>query len=218
MVVTGLYRLCANRASTHVELQRKPAEYKSTPLRSSAVEIGQTSAKNAPAGRKVMVVADSNKEAKAALQWCLSHVVQKNDTLVLLHVVKPYKLGEKFSKMFSPRRYKQLTAMKNTCQLRRPEIKVEILVVQGSERGPAVVEAAKKEEVSLLILGQPKRMMTWRLLAIWARNQVLSRSSVLVEYCIQNASCMTLGIRRKSRRSGGYLITTKTHKNFWLLA
>lgn len=97
MVVTGLYSLCANRASTRVELQRKPAEskpeYKSTPLRSNALEIGQKSVKNAPAGRKVMVVADSNKETKAALQWCLSHVVQKNDTLVLLHVVKPYKLG-----------------------------------------------------------------------------------------------------------------------------
>ncbi|XP_023526546.1 uncharacterized protein LOC111790014 [Cucurbita pepo subsp. pepo] len=39
-----------------------------------------------------------------------------------------------------------------------------------------------------------------------------------VEYCIQNASCMAIAVRRKSKKLGGYLITTKRQKDFWLLA
>lgn len=39
--------------------------------------------------RKVMVVADPNRESAAALQYALSHVAVENDTLILLHVELP---------------------------------------------------------------------------------------------------------------------------------
>lgn len=39
-------------------------------------------------GRKIMIVVDSSFEAKGALQWALSHTVQSQDKLVLLHVTK----------------------------------------------------------------------------------------------------------------------------------
>lgn len=39
-------------------------------------------------GRKIMVVVDSSIEAKGALQWALSHNVQSQDLLILLHVTK----------------------------------------------------------------------------------------------------------------------------------
>ena len=40
-------------------------------------------------GRTIMIVVDSSFEAKSALQWALSHTVQSQDKLVLLHVTKP---------------------------------------------------------------------------------------------------------------------------------
>lgn len=40
-----------------------------------------------------MIVIDSSGEAKFALQQGLSHAVQSNDTILLLHVVKTLKSG-----------------------------------------------------------------------------------------------------------------------------
>jgi nucleotide-binding universal stress UspA family protein len=77
------------------------------------------------------------------------------------------------------------------------------------------VEEAKKQGVALLVLGQKKRSTTWRLLMMWAGNRV---TGGVVEYCIQNAHCMAIAVRRKSNKTGGYMITTKRHKDFWLLA
>lgn len=89
--------------------------------------------------------------------------------------------------------------------------------MKGNEKGPTIVEEAKKRGVALLILGQRKRSMTWRLVMMWAVNRVGVGGGV-VEYCIQNADCMAIAVRRKGKRGGGYLITTKRHKDFWLLA
>ena len=44
-------------------------------------------------GKRVMVVVESRVEAKGALQWALSHTIQRQDTVVLLHVAKPSKYG-----------------------------------------------------------------------------------------------------------------------------
>jgi hypothetical protein len=43
--------------------------------------------------RKIMIVIDSNFEAKSSLQWALTHTVQNHDTIVLLHVIKSSKQG-----------------------------------------------------------------------------------------------------------------------------
>jgi len=50
---------------------------------------------------------------------------------------------------------------------------------------------------------------------MWAGNRM---DGGVVDYCVQNAKCMAVAVRRKSRRGGGYLITTRRHKDFWLLA
>lgn len=39
-------------------------------------------------GNRVMVVIESNHEAKGALEWALSHTVQSQDTIILLHVAR----------------------------------------------------------------------------------------------------------------------------------
>lgn len=45
-------------------------------------------------GNKIMVVVDSSLEAEGALEWALSHTVQTQDTIVLLHVAQPCKQGQ----------------------------------------------------------------------------------------------------------------------------
>lgn len=88
--------------------------------------------------------------------------------------------------------------------------------MEAKERGPAIVEEARRQRVSLLVLGQKKQPMMWRLLMMLARSR--SNGEGVVDYCIKNASCMTIAVRRKSRRGGGYLISSKRYKDFWLLA
>jgi len=95
-------------------------------------------------------------------------------------------------------------------------VQVEVVALAGKEKGPIIVEQAKEHKASLLVLGHRKRSMAWRLLTRWTGKNRSSQS--IVDYCIQNADCMTIAVRRKSRKLGGYLITTKRHKNFWLLA
>ncbi|XP_020274867.1 uncharacterized protein LOC109849448 [Asparagus officinalis] len=40
-------------------------------------------------GRRIMVVVNSSRESKTALQWTLSHTVQNHDTIVVVAVIKP---------------------------------------------------------------------------------------------------------------------------------
>ncbi|XP_024994933.1 uncharacterized protein LOC112528198 isoform X2 [Cynara cardunculus var. scolymus] len=155
-------------------------------------------------GRKVMIVVDSSIEARNALQWALTHTVQSHDIVVLLHV----------KKITSKQGF--LCSMKNSCQLKRSDVEVEISMVEGKEKGRTIVEEAKRQEVTMLVLGQKKQLFSWRLLLTWAGRPV--GGGGMVDYCVQNATCMAVAVRRKSKRVGGYLITTKRQKDFWLLA
>ncbi|KAH6781687.1 hypothetical protein C2S52_001537 [Perilla frutescens var. hirtella] len=163
-------------------------------------------------GNRVMVVVDSSTEAKVALEWALSHTVQSHDTIILLHAAKQ---DGKTSGEIDQVAYDLLRSCKNMCQQKRPEVHVEMVVREGKDKGPIIVEEAKRLSISLLVLGQRKQSFLRRLQMIWASKRTRSR---FVEYCIQNANCMTIAVRRKNRKYGGYLITTKRHKNFWLLA
>lgn len=94
------------------------------------------------------------------------------------------------------------------------QVTVETCVVEAEERAPAVVEAARRHGASLLVLGQRRRLRVTRWLhALWRRRR---RGMGMVEYCIEHAPCPALAVRRRS--SGGYLVSSKRHKDFWLLA
>ncbi|XP_010681127.2 universal stress protein PHOS32 isoform X2 [Beta vulgaris subsp. vulgaris] len=188
------------------------------------IEEDSEKLKTSDQGRKIMVVVDSSVEAKVALQWALTHTVQSHDSIILLYVAKLTTKIEKEEsrKKMSPKIYELLHSMKKTCQSKMPEVEVEVKMAEGKEKGPTIIEEARKQEVSLLVLGQKKQSTTWRLLLMWASNKVATGVGGggvgVVEYCIQHATCMALAVRRKSKRVGGYLITTKRHKDFWLLA
>lgn len=227
---------CLNRIRPHVQIRSPPIQTKNniieeTMIPASAPEEkvsgGDDVAKSTPIiGRQIMIVVDSSLEAKNALQWALTHTVQSHDLLVLLYVTKPSsKQDEDSKKEINPRIFEFLASMKNICKLKRPEVQVEVAVAEGKEKGPIIIEESKKHDASLLVLGQKKRSMTWRLIMMWAHGGRVAAGGGgggggggVVEYCIQNASCMAIAVRRKSKKLGGYLITTKRQKDFWLLA
>ncbi|KAH7528901.1 uncharacterized protein LOC107419131 [Ziziphus jujuba] len=232
-------RLCVGRGATcfrvhSLSLRSKPtknpiragqiAEFFSSSeensFRSPDVDGKKTENENseAAAGNKILIVVDSSLEAKGAVEWTLIHAVQTQDTIILLHVTKPSNPAGSAdsSGKVNLRDFQRLHSLKNMCQTKRPGVKVEVALMEGKEKGSIIVEEAKRQKVSLLVLGQKRKQSIWlQLMKIWSRNR---RRKEVVEYCIQNASCMTIAVRRKSRKLGGYLITTKRHKNFWLLA
>ncbi|XP_028761913.1 universal stress protein PHOS32-like [Neltuma alba] len=229
---TKLPGFCLNRIRPHARVRSPPVQPK---LDSSAVKTdlqnenssedcekksGDEVKNGVVAGRKIMIVVDSSFAAKGAVHWALTHTVQSQDMIILLHVTKPSKQAsdEESSKEITtpnPRAYELVSSFKNMCHVKRPEVQIEIVVVEGKDKGPKIVEEARKEGVSLLVLGQKKRSTTWRLLMMWAGHRV---AGGVVEYCIQNAHCMAIAVRRKGKKAGGYMITTKRHKDFWLLA
>lgn len=212
---------CLNRIRPHVRVRSPPVQTQNDAKTDQKNENSGDVIKPAvkPIGRKIMIVVDSSMEGKGALQWALTHTVQSHDMVILLHVTKPSNpAGEVTGKKIAPRVSEFLESMKNMCQQKRPEVNIEVAVAEGKEKGPTIVEEAKKQGVAMLVLGQRKQSVTWRLLMTWAGNRAGGGGGGVVEYCIQNSSCMAIGVRRKSKKIGGYLISTKRHKDFWLLA
>ncbi|GFZ09674.1 adenine nucleotide alpha hydrolases-like superfamily protein [Actinidia rufa] len=75
-----------------------------------------------------------------------------------------------------------------------------------------VVSQVKKLEVSVLVLGQKKPSALFNCLC------GNSNTEEFVDQCINGVECLTIGVRKQSKGIGGYLISTRWQKNFWLLA
>lgn len=168
--------------------------------------------------KRVMVVVDASPEAKIAMLWALSNLVNKLDTLILLHVCinscRNSTTLHGSSSSSSCRHFHITNFLRSLCHARRPEVDVQAEVVVIEESGGKaanIVKQAKKLEASVLILGQRRPSMLHRFFG-------RKKDAELVEYCIEHAECLTLGVSKQSSSIGGYLINSKFHKNFWLLA
>lgn len=173
--------------------------------------------------KRVIVAVNGSREAKHALLWALSHVVNAFDTVTLLNVIDNqnnpnFMCIDGFSdvidhsqtkRLVNAKEYELVTSFKRLCKAHRPEVNVEILVTQG-ERATTIVRLTKKLEASLLVLGQTRPSLLER---IFGR-----KKGGLVQYCIDNADCLTLAVRKQSKRIGGYVINSRKQRNFWLLA
>ncbi|URE15313.1 Universal stress protein [Musa troglodytarum] len=89
------------------------------------------------------------------------------------------------------------------------KVEVEALVIQGPKLA-TVLSQVRKLEASVLVLGQGKPSPFSCLFRC--------RSEEFVEQCINKAECLTLAVRKQSKGVGGYLISTRWQKDFWLLA
>ncbi|XP_073023147.1 uncharacterized protein [Primulina eburnea] len=154
--------------------------------------------------KRVMVLVDQSSYSKHAMMWALTHVANKGDIITLLHVV-PSSEFDKSSSHFL------VSTLGSLCKACKPEVEVEALVIQGSKLG-TVMSQVKKLEVSVLVLGQKEPSSLLYCLCL------KSSTEEFVEHCIDTLECLTIGVRKQSGGVGGYLISTRWHKNFWLLA
>ncbi|RRT53991.1 hypothetical protein B296_00042473, partial [Ensete ventricosum] len=147
------------------------------------------------AKKRVLVVIDHSARAKHAMMWALTHVANKGDLLTLLHVVPP-----------DPHHHHHhhhrgggggeddvpnlAKSLGTLCKACKPEVGVHSLMV------PSLAVFFLLVDLFLL----------------------RSSSDEFVEQCISKADCLTLAVRKQRRGVGGYLISTRWQKNFWLLA
>eukprot|EP00249_Psilotum_nudum_P032123 c472_g1_i1 orf=403-1062(+) len=164
-----------------------------------------------PKQKRVMVVVDKSRESRLALFWALSHVVHDSDIITLLHVLPAQKDSSPYTqgKPPKPTTCKLTNSFKVLVSTHRPEVQIQVLVVEGP-KGQTIVGEARKLDTSILVLGQRKPSLIRRLFC--------QTSDGFVDYCIHNTECLTLAVRRKSRWIGGYLINSRWQRNFWLLA
>ncbi|KAM7514860.1 hypothetical protein LguiA_004443 [Lonicera macranthoides] len=160
--------------------------------------------------KRVMVVVDQSSHSKQAMMWALTHVTNKGDLLTLLHILPPNSKSEGGSEFDSSGLASSLGSL---CKASKPEVEVEALVIQGPKLA-TVMSQVKKLEVSVLVLGQSKPSPLLSCLCGINNNS----KEKFVEKCINNVECLTLGVRKQSHGIGGYLISTRWKKNFWLLA
>ncbi|XP_047326157.1 uncharacterized protein LOC124929812 [Impatiens glandulifera] len=154
--------------------------------------------------KRVMVVIDGSNSSKAAINWALTHVVNNIDLLTLLHIIPPQSHHNQ-SAISTTTNY-----LGSFCKACKPQVEVEALVLQGPKLS-TIISQVKKLQVSVLILAQSSSPhLNWLLCGC--------RSEEFVEECIKSVDCLTVGVRKQKRGVGGYLITTKWKRNFWLLA
>ncbi|KAF3328108.1 Universal stress protein family [Carex littledalei] len=182
-----------------------------------------------------MVVADPGRETTSALEWALSHGILENDEVILLHVEASAAVGFRrgsSSSSFSSflRRpstgttevegrgiggeYEFLATMKAMCQARQPTVRVNIETIEMEERDKAttILAEANRRKVDMIVIGQRRSSFIGSKLS----GSMSMKGPDLAEFLIEQSKCLCIAVQKK--HSAGYVLNTKTHKNFWLLA
>ncbi|XP_060180468.1 uncharacterized protein LOC132610200 isoform X1 [Lycium barbarum] len=123
-----------------------------------------------------------------------------------------------------------LGTMKHACEVAQSKIKVctETVEMDGNDKEKATTILAKAASlgIDILVIGQRRSLskVILRCKSSWIcvgrpRRSVSLRGLGLdmAEYLIENSKCTCVAVQRKGQ-TAGYLLNTKTHRNFWLLA
>ncbi|GMI95878.1 hypothetical protein like AT4G13450 [Hibiscus trionum] len=194
-----------------------------------------------PPARKVMVVADPTPHSASALQYAISHALLEQDELILLHVENQITWkntlttflrrpslasGAGASAMvptFGPDSSNDvnfLEQMKYACEIAQPKIPVRIekADMDGKDKAQVIISKSKELGVDLIIVGQ-KRSLSSAILGYKRSSGNMKGSKLIdtIEYLIENSPCNCVAVQKKGQ-NGGYVLNSKTQKNFWLLA
>ncbi|XP_055813777.1 uncharacterized protein LOC129883197 [Solanum dulcamara] len=113
-----------------------------------------------------------------------------------------------------------LGTMKHACEVAQPKIKVctETVEMDGNAKEKASVILAKSASfgIDILVIGQRRSLSN---VILRPRRSVSLRGLGLdmADYLIDNSKCTCVAVQKKGQ-TAGYLLNTKTHRNFWLLA
>ncbi|XP_061362562.1 uncharacterized protein LOC133306281 [Gastrolobium bilobum] len=115
-----------------------------------------------------------------------------------------------------------LEEMKHACRVSQPKLRFRVSSVEmdGKDRANTILSQCKTQGVDVIVIGQ-KRSLSSALLGYKRPSgggpTKGSKTIDTAEYLIQNCTCTCVAVQRKGQ-NGGYVLNTKTHRNFWLLA
>ncbi|KAA0049204.1 hypothetical protein IC582_012530 [Cucumis melo] len=113
-----------------------------------------------------------------------------------------------------------LEEMKKACKVAHPKVKVGTLRVEleGKDKASMIMAQTKSLGVDLLVIGQ-RRSLSTAILGYRRTGGAMKGAKMLdtAEYLIENSKCTCVAVQKKGQNAG-YLLNTKTHRNFWLLA
>ncbi|KAI9156796.1 hypothetical protein LWI28_012345 [Acer negundo] len=123
-----------------------------------------------------------------------------------------------------------LEEMKYACEVIQPEVVVHTVRVQteSNNKAAAILWQTEMLEIDLLVIGQQRSRSSPSNSILAGIRRIggspsLSRSSSngtkgmdTIEYLIENCKCICVAVQKNGQN--GYLLSTKTRKNFWLLA
>ena len=145
---------------------------------------------NPPALRKVMVVAEPNRESVVALQYALSHVLFEQDELILLHVenqnpswkytfstfLKRPSVGSSSSSSSSnmgssegggscgavPVDVDFLEEMKSACKVAHPKVRVRVerVEMEGKDKANTILFQSHQLGIDVIVIGQRRSLST----------------------------------------------------------
>ncbi|KAI4345923.1 hypothetical protein L6164_013008 [Bauhinia variegata] len=184
-------------------------------------------------GRKVVVVADPTSESAGALQYALSHAVLEEDELILLHVntgswrnvistfLRRSSAGISIT-VEGGGEVDFLEEMKLACKVAKPKLDVRTVRVDAEEKekNNTIISQSIAYGVDIIVVGQRRSLSTALLGSKRSAGPMKGTRGIdSVEYLIDNSPCTCIGVQRKGRqKNAGYVLNSKTHKNFWLLA
>ncbi|KAL6195476.1 hypothetical protein ACLB2K_031095 [Fragaria x ananassa] len=120
-----------------------------------------------------------------------------------------------------------LEEMKKECNRTKPKLNVRIERVAfeaGRDRANTILHHSEVLGVDIVVIGQKRSLFAKGHLGSYTWPRPGGRSSGssskginTAEYLIENCKCTCVGVQKKAL-AGGYVLNSKTHKNFGLLA
>ncbi|KAF8723017.1 hypothetical protein HU200_022164 [Digitaria exilis] len=196
--------------------------------------------------RLVMIVADPGRESTVAMEWALSHAIVEGDNILLLHVNMPLHPHHHNGGASGPSRSSSggslgspiaafliggggagadgaadfMEAMRGACRARYPRARVHGERVEPATEGreakaQTILAESQRRGVELLVIGH-RRVSSFLGLRSTSGSSGRGHDST-AEFLIEHSKCLCVSVQKKGQNAG-YLLNTKTHKNFWLLA
>ncbi|KAM1115422.1 hypothetical protein TB2_038491 [Malus domestica] len=188
--------------------------------------------------RRVMVVADPTRESAGALQYALSHAVLEHDELILFFVENQNTWRNTFTTLLKIPSIASaaiatmsfegtleedvdfLEEMKNVCERVQPKLRVRVERVameEGRDKANTILHQSDVLGVDIIVIGQ-RRKISMDILGsyTWPGGRGVKAIDT-ADYLIENSKRTCVAVQKKGL-DGGYLVNSRTLKNFWLLA
>uniref|UniRef100_N1QWK6 UspA domain-containing protein n=1 Tax=Aegilops tauschii TaxID=37682 RepID=N1QWK6_AEGTA len=170
--------------------------------------------------RLVMIIADPGRESTAAMDWALSHAVVEGDDILLLHARSSGSQLAVFLGGGGSADGEFMETMRAACKARHPRARVHAERVEPATEGreakaQTILAESQRRGVELLVIGHHRFSAFLRLRS--ASGTSRPRHDSTAEFLIEHSKCLCVSVQKKGKNAG-YLLNTKTHKNFWQLA